>query len=258
MSVEIGGGNAIQPMMGAAHLGCRWSMPTRWDGLPGSPDDQLRDRDLKMYPLTLADVRENSVIVASAASWKWMERLSRKACVEVGSIASTCKAPRTGREVKDWGILHTQTQAIRLGRAVQAARRAHADPIAAILDTERGQLLFRGKVQDIARRTTEGFLRGTASLEGLDEDRGAAVQARLPERMGGRLVERRAARDDPRFNLRDRHGHRQCDRHRDAALRPARHRDRPAGATDPDVPQGARACRPARLRLRSRVPLGVA
>jgi DUF917 family protein len=177
MAVEIGGGNSIQPMMGAAHL----NLPVVDADAMGRafPEAQMTSfaiADLKMYPLTLADVRENSVIVASAASWKWMERLSRKACVEVGSVASTCKAPRTGREVKDWGILYTTTKAIGLGRTVQAARRAHADPIAAILAAEQGKLLFRGKVQDVARRTTEGFLRGTATLDGLDDDRGATFK----------------------------------------------------------------------------------
>jgi hypothetical protein len=128
--------------------------------------------DLRMYPLTLVDVRDNAVIVARAASWKWMERLSRRVCVEVGSIASTCKAPRTGKEVKECGILYTTTKAIRLGAAVRAARRAHRDPVQAVVEAEGGRLLFTGKVTDIARRTTEGFLRGTASIGGLDAWKG--------------------------------------------------------------------------------------
>jgi len=128
--------------------------------------------DLPMFPLTLADIRDNEVVVARAASWKWMERLSRKACVEVGSIASTCKAPRTGREVKDWGIHFTTTKAIRIGRAVEAANRRHEDPIAALLKSEGGKKLFTGKIVDVARRTTEGFLRGSALVEGSDADRG--------------------------------------------------------------------------------------
>jgi DUF917 family protein len=101
-----------------------------------------------------------------------MERLSRKACVEVGSTAATCKAPRTGREVKEWGILNTTTQAIRLGRVVREARRLKTDPIQALLEAEGGKSLFRGKVKDVSRRTTEGFLRGFAEIEGLDSDRG--------------------------------------------------------------------------------------
>ena len=174
MSLEIGGGNALQPFLAAALLG----LPVVDADCMGRafPEAQMTSfaiHDLKMYPLTLADVRDNAVVVARAASWKWMERISRKACVEVGSVASTCKAPRTGKEVKECAILYSTTKAIRLGETVQAARRAHQDPVQALIEAERGLLLFTGKIGDIARRTTEGFLRGTARLDGLDEFRGA-------------------------------------------------------------------------------------
>jgi uncharacterized protein len=173
MSLEIGGGNSIQPFMAAAMLG----LPVVDGDCMGRafPEAQMTSfaiHDLPMYPLTLADVRDNAVIVARAQSWKWMERLSRTACVAVGSIAGTCKAPRTGKEVKECGILYTTTKAIRLGQAVQAARREHRDPVQAVIDAEHGLRIFTGKVQDVARRATEGFLRGTATLEGLDDDRG--------------------------------------------------------------------------------------
>ena len=105
-----------------------------------------------------------------------MERLGRKVCTEVGSIAATCKAPRTGAEVKEWGIHGTTTKAIRIGDAVRDARRRHEDPVDALVAAEGGRKLFRGKVGDIDRRTTEGFLRGTAILDGLDEDRGSELR----------------------------------------------------------------------------------
>src|SRR5947208_4840268 len=105
-----------------------------------------------------------------------MDRVSRKICVEMGSIASTCKAPRSGREVKDWGIHVTVSKAIGIGRRVREATRRHEDPIAAILDEAKGKRLFRGKVVDVARRATEGFLRGRCAIEGLDEDRGARLE----------------------------------------------------------------------------------
>jgi DUF917 family protein len=173
MALEIGGGNAIQPFMAAALL----DRPVVDADCMGRafPEAQMTSfaiHDLPMFPLTLVDVRDNAVVVARAASWKWMERLSRTACVAVGSIAATCKAPRTGKEVKDCAILGSTTKAIGIGRAVQAARRVHRDPIDAIVEQERGRKLFVGKIHDIARRTTEGFLRGTATLEGLDADRG--------------------------------------------------------------------------------------
>src|SRR3546814_2535633 len=118
-----------------------------------------------MYPLSLGDVRGHEVFVTKVTSWKWMERISRKVCVEVGSIASTCKAPRSGREVKDWGIHYTTTKAIRIGEAVLRARKAHSDPIAAVLALEKGKQVFKGKLTDVQRRATEGFLRGKAVIE---------------------------------------------------------------------------------------------
>jgi uncharacterized protein len=177
MSLEIGGGNALQPFMAAAVLG----LPVVDADCMGRafPEAQMTSfaiHDLTMYPLTLADVRDNAVIVARAASWKWMERLSRKACVEVGSIASTCKAPRTGKEVKECGILYSTTKAIKLGETVQSARRRHRDPVRAVIEAESGQLVFRGKIRDVARRTTEGFLRGTAKLDGLDDFRDSGFE----------------------------------------------------------------------------------
>lgn len=173
MSVEIGGSNALQPFLAAGVLG----LPVVDADAMGRafPEAQMTSfaiGGLKPFPLTLADVRDNEVIVARAASWKWMERLSRKVCVEVGSTAATCKAPRTGKEVKEWGILHTTTKAIRLGQVVREARRLKTDPIRALLEAEGGKSLFRGKVKDVKRRTTEGFLRGFAEIEGLDSDRG--------------------------------------------------------------------------------------
>ena len=173
MSVEIGGGNAFQPLLVGATLG----LPVVDADAMGRafPEAQMTSfaiGDLQMFPLALADIRDNEVIVTRAASWKWMERISRKVCTEVGSIAATCKAPRTGREVKEWGVLNTVSQAIGLGRAVLSARERHQDPIQAVLDHAGGQRLFRGKVVDMERRTTEGFLLGAAEIDGLDEDSG--------------------------------------------------------------------------------------
>ncbi|MBM3568469.1 MAG: DUF917 domain-containing protein [Alphaproteobacteria bacterium] len=177
MSLEIGGGNSIQPLMVAAHTG----LPVVDADCMGRayPEAQMTSfavGDLRPYPLTTVDPRGVESIVHQVPSWKWMERVSRKICAETGSTAATCKAPRTGREVKDWGIPYTTTQAIGIGRAVLAARRAHVDPVAAVIDHAGGKLLFKGKVSDVERRTTEGFLRGRTRIAGLDSDRGRTLE----------------------------------------------------------------------------------
>jgi DUF917 family protein len=173
MALEIGGGNGLQPFMVAALTG----LPVVDADCMGRayPEAQMTSfaaHDLQMYPMAVADIRDNEVIVARAASAKWVERISRKVTVEFGSTAATCKAPRRGHEVKSAGILYTATKAIRLGERVFAARKAHADPIAAVIAETGGKTMFTGKVVDVERRTTEGFLRGRAVVEGLGDDRG--------------------------------------------------------------------------------------
>ena len=169
MPVEIGGSNALQPFLAGALL----DLPVVDADAMGRafPEGQMNSfaiHGLPMFPFTLADIRDNEVVIARTASWEWLERLSRKVTTEVGSLAFTCKPPRTGKDVKHCAILHTVSKAIRIGQTVHAARRRHLDPIEQLLKAEGGKLLFRGKVAAVARRTTEGFLRGSARLEGLD------------------------------------------------------------------------------------------
>jgi uncharacterized protein len=177
MGIEVVGGNAIQPLMAAAHLG----IPVVDADAMGRayPEAQMTSfavGDLSPAPLSSIDPRGNEVVVTRVASWKWMERVSRKICTEFGSIAATCKAPRRGSEVKEWAVLRTTSKAIRLGHAVLEANRRHDDPIAAILAVEPGKRLFTGKVVEVERRTTEGFLRGRTAIDGLDEHRGERIE----------------------------------------------------------------------------------
>jgi uncharacterized protein len=177
MSLEIGGGNSIQPLMAAAHL----KRPVIDSDMMGRayPEAQMTSvavGDLVPCPLTTVDVRGLESVVEKVPTWKWMERVSRKICVEYGSIASTCKAPRTGAEVKKWGIHGTTTKAIAIGHAVREAQRKHEDPIAAILSVEPGKVLYRGRVVDVERRATEGFLRGRTRFDGTDEYKGASLE----------------------------------------------------------------------------------
>lgn len=177
MNLEIGGGNAFASLLAGAMLDRPVvDADTMGRAFPEAQMTSVAIGGLKMFPLALVDIRDNEAIVTRASSWKWMEKMSRSLCTVVGSTAATCKAPRTGREVKDWGIHHTLSQATALGRAVLEARAAHADPVAAVLAHGGGKALFRGKVTDVNRVATGGFLRGAAMLEGLAEDRGEVME----------------------------------------------------------------------------------
>jgi DUF917 family protein len=177
MSVEIGGTNALQPLMVAAVTGLPVvDADSMGRAFPEAQMASFAIADLPMLPLVLSDIRDTDVIIPRAANPSWMSRIARKTLTEMGAVAATCRGPRTGREIKAHGILHSTTKAIRIGRTVHEARRRHEDPIAALVDSEAGAVLFKGKVLDISRRTTDSFLRGRARLEGIDGDRGSVLE----------------------------------------------------------------------------------
>jgi hypothetical protein len=170
MSIEIGSENSILPLMVSAIAGIpAVDADTMGRAFPEAQMASFAIRDLPLTPFAMSDIRDNDLIITTTEDAVWTERIGRKACTELGSIVATCSAPRTGREVKDHAILGSVSRAIRLGRAVREARERHASPIEAVLNAEDGVHLFRGKVGDVARRTTGGFVRGQARIEGVDE-----------------------------------------------------------------------------------------
>ncbi len=193
MALEIGGGNGLQPMLVAALTG----LPVVDADAMGRayPEAQMTSvavAGLQCYPFAMADIRNNEVIIPVAESWHWLERISRKVCTEFGSTAATCKAPRSGAEIKQHTIHYTCTQAIQLGEAVASARDNHFDPIEAVLSTTRGRRLFCGKVVDVQRRTTDGFLRGTATIEGFDERAGAQLTLHFQNEFAVAMLDQQA------------------------------------------------------------------
>ena len=173
MSSEIGGSNGVQPLLAAASMGLPLvDADAMGRAFPDVSKTSFAVRDLCPWPLAVVDVRRNVAIIPKGVDWFWMERISRQIVTEMGSTASTCKAPRTGREVREHGILGSVTRAIGIGRLLKEARRSHADPVGSLLEAEGGLELFRGKVVDVRRRTMEGFLRGDTSIDGLDSYRG--------------------------------------------------------------------------------------
>lgn len=177
MSIEIGSENSMLPLLVGALTGLPMvDADAMGRAFPEAQMASFAIRGLSMSPFAMSDIRDNDLIITKSATPTWTERLGRQACIEVGSIAATCSAPRTGREVKDHGILHSVTRALRLGAAVRSARRRHASPIDAVLETENGVALFRGKVADVARRMTDGFVRGYAEIDGLDAYAGSGFK----------------------------------------------------------------------------------
>ena len=177
MATEIGGSNAFQPLMASAHLGIPIvDADAMGRAYPEAQMTSFAIGGLQPWPLALVDPRGVEAIVTQVPTWKWMERASRALTIETGSMAATCKAPRSGAEVKRWGVANSMSFAIHLGAKVREARVGHEDPVAAICSAAEGQVLFTGKIVDVDRHTTGGFLRGVAKISGLDQHTGSEVE----------------------------------------------------------------------------------
>jgi DUF917 family protein len=177
MSIEIGGENAFFAMLVGMELGLPVvDADTMGRAFPEAQMASFAIRGLSVAPFAIADIRNNSVLIPEAENATRIERIGRKAVVELGSIAGTCAAPRSGREVKDHAILNSVGRALKIGNAVLAARRTGSNRVDAVLEAEKGALLFTGKVQDVSRRTTDGFVRGKAVLAGRDSFEGRLLE----------------------------------------------------------------------------------
>ena len=176
MSVEIGGANSIQPFLAGAVL----DRPVV-DGdsmgraFPAVHHSSFAVGNLPITPCSMLDIRGNELLLTEAEDWVWAERIMRRVCKEWGNRAFNVKAPRTGLEVREWGILGTVTLAMRIGLAVRRAQDSHADPVAAVLTAGDGRALLCGKVTDVKRRMTGGYLWGRTELEGVDRDAGSRM-----------------------------------------------------------------------------------
>ncbi|MBT6136978.1 MAG: DUF917 domain-containing protein [Rhodospirillaceae bacterium] len=170
MSMEIGGSNGVLPLLAAAVTGLPVvDADAMGRAFPDVSKTCFAVHDLSPGPIAIHDIRENGVIMDPIEDWFWAERISRKVVTEMGSTASTCKAPRSGAEVKSMGIHGSVSRAIAIGQTLVQAKADHRDPIAALLDLEDGLLLYLGKITDTERKTTEGFLRGHVDIEAVSD-----------------------------------------------------------------------------------------
>jgi DUF917 family protein len=164
MGYEIGSMNGIIPCMIASSLG----LPLVDSDTVGRSFPQMNMSNFAltgapMTPMCMSDIRDNDVIIAEAVSGAWLEAIQRPITTSYGSLAAVATAS-TGAIVKAHAIHGTYSRAIRVGAGVLARQARHEDPVAALVEEEGGLLLTRGRVVDIERHVTGGFVRGVATI----------------------------------------------------------------------------------------------
>ena len=105
-----------------------------------------------------------------------MERLERAAAVEFGGAACSTEYTLTAVQAREATVRNSVSLAIRIGEAVSSA---HGSPVDALIAEVGGYRLITGKIVDVERRTTSGFVRGSVVIEGLAADAGRLLRLEL-------------------------------------------------------------------------------
>jgi uncharacterized protein len=176
MASEIGGGNGVLPATWAARMG----LPlVDADGMgrafPEVPQVTMQLAGISPSPAVMTDERGNLVIF-QAISGHWMERLERAAAVEFGGAASSTEFSLTAAQAREATVRGSVSLAIRIGTATS---RVAGSPVAALTAEIGAHRLVSGKVSDVERHTTSGFVRGSVVIEGLGPDTGRLIRLEL-------------------------------------------------------------------------------
>lgn len=174
IAAEIGGSNAIEPLIAAAELG----IPVvDGDGM-GRAFPEVQMTTFAIYgaaaaPAALADDKGNEVVLSQIQDMYWLERLARAVTVEMGAGAGLALAPMTGEFVKRTAVGGTVTQAQAVGRTILSARNSRRRVVSALSEEHGALHLFSGKITSVRRELLGGFAVGHVLLSGYDEFAGA-------------------------------------------------------------------------------------
>ena len=176
MPIEIGGGNGLLPITWAARIG----LPVvDADGMgrafPEVPQVTMHLAGIPVSPAVMTDERGN-LAVFRTVSGDWMERLERAAAAEFGGAASSAEFSLTAAQARWATVRNSVSKAIRIGEALAGAS---GSPVAALIAELGAFQLVAGKVLDVERHTTSGFVRGSVVIEGLGEDEGRLIRLEL-------------------------------------------------------------------------------
>ena len=168
--IEAGGVNSTVPFIAAAELG----LPLVDGDAMGRAFPELQMvlptlNGVRATPMAIADEKGNHGVFDTIDNG-WAERLARSATVDMGCSVIVSLYAMSGAECRRSFVPGTLSLCRDLGEGLASARTANQDPVDAVVERLGGQVVFAGKVVDVARRTATGFARGEATLHGTGPD----------------------------------------------------------------------------------------
>jgi len=167
---EIGGGNALGPMITALQCG----LPVVDGDSMGRAFPELQMDTFMIYglapaPFVLADTHGNVAIFERIGSPEQAEAFARSLTIEMGGSAGLVMPVMSGADMKATIIRDTLSLAKRIGQAVLDCRARGIEPAETVAALCNGVVIFTGKIVDVNRRTVSGFARGRLKITAFDD-----------------------------------------------------------------------------------------
>lgn len=169
MGIEIAGSNGFLPFIVACQLG----LPILDADMMGRafPEVQMCSSHLFGAPSSpgfAADCLGN-VVTIHANNNVILEKLGRQITISMGSWSAFSLCPISGTEAQRCTIHKSFTKAIAIGKAHREAKKNGEDPLEAVLNICKGVCIGSGKITDIDRAISKGFLKGKVTIQGKTE-----------------------------------------------------------------------------------------
>lgn len=169
MPFEMGGINGMLPIAWASHAG----LPLVDGDFMGRAFPELQMLTPHIFgmsgcPAVITDERLQTIIFNTLDN-KWLEKLVRNCVATLGGSACGGLYPMTAIEARGPIIEGTVSLSARIGETIRSNADDVLAAISAVIPLYR---LGTGKVVDIERQTSGGFVRGSAVIEGTGDDKG--------------------------------------------------------------------------------------
>ena len=168
MPIEVGGCNTLFPLSVAVEM-----------GLPVVDADGMRRAfpqiemtvftlaGIKASPMTVADEKGNLCVFETNTN-QLGETLVRGAVMSLTLANAFSSYSMTVADVERHAIAGSLGYCIELGSRLSAVHRGEPGAFERLLEASEGTLIFTGTIVDVERRTTEGFSKGTVTIESRD------------------------------------------------------------------------------------------
>lgn len=176
ISIEAGGLNSCIPIYTAASLG----LPlVDGDGMgrafPELPMVSFSLGGVSSSPMVICDEKGNKLILEAVTN-QWSETLSRTATIAMGLCSMLGIYSMDGATLKRLAVRGTMSLAERIGGTILEAGKSRISAVDGILEITKGFKLFEGKIDDVRRDLTSGFMRGTVAFDGIDADKSSRYE----------------------------------------------------------------------------------